>query len=190
MIFVNRGYNRLHDGSFPREDVSAYVPGADGDLLPPRSGPLMEEVWSGCATAIHSAEHLAAVYQAHAVAGRDGPNKGKMGDPIFDYFCQDPTRSPPTGKDMEELSAKDIVELVDLIHETGDPVCSILACRLQVWLVRRRPGPKLVQRNYRGRKPVAATDRKTREEGRPVRGGCGALTNSPITYDPPVKSAS
>jgi pimeloyl-ACP methyl ester carboxylesterase len=39
-----------------------------------------------------------------------------MGDPIFDNFAKTDSQSP-TGKDMEQLSADDIVALVDLIHE-------------------------------------------------------------------------
>src|SRR5256885_5789928 len=32
---------------YPGNGRSAYVPGVDGTITPPRSGPLMEEVWTG-----------------------------------------------------------------------------------------------------------------------------------------------
>src|SRR5216684_6693629 len=44
--FVNQGYT-VYMMDFPATGRSAYVPGVDGTVPPPRSGPLMEEVWSG-----------------------------------------------------------------------------------------------------------------------------------------------
>src|ERR1700724_3141351 len=44
--FVNQGYT-VYMMDFPGRGRSAYLPGVDGVITPPRSGPLMEEVWTG-----------------------------------------------------------------------------------------------------------------------------------------------
>lgn len=44
--FVNQGYT-VYMMDYPGEGRSANFPGVDGALLPPRSGPLMEEIWTG-----------------------------------------------------------------------------------------------------------------------------------------------
>jgi hypothetical protein len=98
----------------PGRGRSAYVPSLDGGLNPPRSGPLMEEVWSSGRPPQTPQSNWPQAGK-HTQWPGDGPNKGKMGDPIFDYFAKTDTQSP-TGKDMEQLTADDIVELVDLIH--------------------------------------------------------------------------
>lgn len=43
--FVNQGYT-VYLMDFPATGRSAYNPELDGTVTPPRSGPLMEEVWS------------------------------------------------------------------------------------------------------------------------------------------------
>jgi pimeloyl-ACP methyl ester carboxylesterase len=181
--FVNRGYT-VYMMDLPARGRSAYVPGADGDLLPPRSGPLMEEVWSG-ARQPSTPQSTWPQYTKHTQWPGDGPSKGKMGDPIFDYFAKTDSQSP-TGKDMEELSAKDIVELVDLIHE---PVILLLHSGVSPsgWLV-ADARPKLVK-GIIAAEPVAPPIENA-ERGATGPGRVWGLTNSPITYDPPVKSAS
>ena len=181
--FVNRGYT-VYMMDLPARGRSAYVPGADGDLLPPRSGPLMEEVWSG-ARPPSTPQSTWPQYTKHTQWPGDGPNKGKMGDPIFDYFAKTDSQSP-TGKDMEELSAKDIVELVDLIHE---PVILLLHSGVSPsgWLV-ADARPKLVK-GIIAAEPVAPPIENA-ERGATGPGRVWGLTNSPITYEPSVKSAS
>src|SRR5260370_27165004 len=44
--FVRQGYT-VYMMDYPGQGRSAYVPGVDGSLTPPRSGPLMEEGWTG-----------------------------------------------------------------------------------------------------------------------------------------------
>src|SRR5579863_5557700 len=43
--FVNRGYT-IYMMDYPGRGRSAFIPGVDGKVGPPRSGPLMEEVWT------------------------------------------------------------------------------------------------------------------------------------------------
>jgi pimeloyl-ACP methyl ester carboxylesterase len=173
--FVNRGYV-IYMMDLPARGRSAYVPGVDGDLLPPRSGPLMEEVWSG-ARPPSTPQSSWPQASKHTQWPGDGPNKGKMGDPIFDYFAKTDTQAP-TGKDMEQLSADDIVALMDLIHE---PVVLLLHSGVAPsgWLA-ADARPKLVK-GIVAAEPVAPPTGPGRVWG---------ITNMPITYDPPIKSAS
>jgi pimeloyl-ACP methyl ester carboxylesterase len=181
--FVNRGYT-VYMMDLPARGRSAYVPGVDGDLLPPRSGPLMEEVWSG-ARPPSTPQSSWPQATKHTQWPGDGPNKGKMGDPIFDYFAKTDSQSP-TGKDMEELSAKDIVELVDLIHE---PVILLLHSGVSPsgWLV-ADARPKMIKAIIAA-EPVAPPIENA-ERGATGPGRVWGLTNGPITYDPPIKSAA
>jgi len=181
--FVNRGYT-VYMMDLPARGRSAYVPGADGDLLPPRSGPLMEEVWSG-ARPPSTPQSSWPQATKHTQWPGDGSNKGKMGDPIFDYFAKTDSQSP-TGKDMEELSAKDIVELVDLIHE---PVILLLHSGVAPagWLV-ADARPKLVK-GIIAAEPIAPPIENA-ERGATGPGRLWGLTNLPMTYDPPVKDAA
>ncbi len=181
--FVNRGYV-IYMMDLPARGRSAYVPGVDGNLLPPRSGPLMEEVWSGARppSTPQSSWPQAA---KHTQWPGDGPNKGKMGDPVFDYFAKTDSQSP-TGKDLEQLSADDIVALVDLIHQ---PVILLLHSGVAPsgWLV-ADARPKLVK-GIIAAEPVAPPIENA-ERGATGPGRVWGLTNMPITYDPPIKSAA
>jgi pimeloyl-ACP methyl ester carboxylesterase len=181
--FVNRGYV-VYMMDLPGRGRSAYVPGVDGDLIPPRSGPLMEEVWSG-ARPPSTPQSSWPQATKHTQWPGDGPNKGKMGDPIFDYFAKTDSQAP-TGKDMEQLSADDIVALVDLIHE---PVVLLLHSGVAPsgWLV-ADARPKLVK-GIVAAEPVAPPIENA-ERGATGPGRVWGLTNMPITYDPPIKSAS
>lgn len=181
--FVNRGYV-IYMMDLPGRGRSAYVPGVDGDLLPPRSGPLMEEVWSG-ARPPSTPQSSWPQASKHTQWPGDGPNKGKMGDPVFDYFAKTDSQAP-TGKDMEQLSADDIVALVDLIHS---PVVLLLHSGVAPsgWLV-ADARPKLVKAIVAA-EPVAPPIENA-ERGATGPGRVWGVTNMPITYDPPIKSAA
>ena len=181
--FVNRGYT-VYMMDLPARGRSAYVPGLDGDLLPPRSGPLMEEVWSNGRPPSSERSSWPQAKKQTQWPG-DGPNKGKMGDPVFDYFAKTDTQSP-TGKDIERLTADDIVELVDLIHE---PVILLLHSGVAPsgWLV-ADARPKLVK-GIIAAEPVAPPIENA-ERGATGPGRLWGITNMPVTYDPPIKEAS
>jgi pimeloyl-ACP methyl ester carboxylesterase len=144
----------------------------------------MEEVWSGARppSTLQSSWPQA---PKHTQWPGDGPNKGKMGDPVFDYFAKTDSQSP-TGKDMEQLSADDIVALVDLIHE---PVVLLLHSGVAPsgWLT-ADARPKLVK-GIVAAEPVAPPIENA-ERGATGPGRLWGLTNMPITYDPAIKSAA
>jgi pimeloyl-ACP methyl ester carboxylesterase len=181
--FVNRGYT-IYMIDLPARGRSAFVPGVDGEVAPPRSGPLMEEVWSG-ARPPSTPQSSWPQASKHTQWPGDGPNKGKMGDPIFDYFAKTDSQSP-TGKDMEQLSADDIVALMDIIHE---PVILLLHSGVAPsgWLA-ADARPKLIK-GILAAEPVAPPVENA-ERGATGPGRGYGITNMPITYDPPVKSAA
>jgi pimeloyl-ACP methyl ester carboxylesterase len=179
--FVNRGFT-IYMMDLPARGRSAYVPGVDGDLAPPRSGPLMEEVWSG-ARPPSTPQSTWPQWTKHTQWPGEGPNKGKMGDPIFDYFAKTDTQAP-TGRDMEELSAKDIVELMDLIH---GPVILLLHSGVAPagWLA-ADARPKLVK-GIVAAEPISPPIENA-ERGATGPGRLWGVTNLPMSYDPPIKN--
>src|SRR6266704_1061619 len=118
--FVNQGYT-VYMMDYPGTGRSAYVPGVDGAVTPPRSGPLMEEVWSGGRPAAtpQSSWPQAKKYTQWP---SDAPNKGKMGDPVFDYFAKTELQSVANPNNAQIISDT-VVQLLDLI---GQPVVLML----------------------------------------------------------------
>src|SRR5580704_12614178 len=179
-FFIKRGYT-VYMVDFPARGRSTYNPDADGDgALTIRTALQLEQIWTDI-----GAQGNWPQAKKHTQWPGDGPNKGKMGDPIFDYFAKTDSQSP-TGKDMEELSAKDIVELVDLIHE---PVILLLHSGVSPsgWLV-ADARPKLVK-GIIAAEPIAPPIENA-ERGATGPGRLWGLTNMPMTYDPPVKDAA
>jgi pimeloyl-ACP methyl ester carboxylesterase len=178
--FVNRGYT-VYMLDLPGRGRSAYVPGVDGDLAPPRSGPLMEEVWSDGRPPA-TPQSTWPQWTKHTQWPGDGPNKGKMGDPVFDYFAKTDTQTP-TGKDLEQLTATDIEELLDLIHQ---PVVLLLHSGVAPsgWMA-ADARPKLVKAILAAEPLAPPIENAERGATGPAR--LWGLTNLPVTYDPPVK---
>jgi pimeloyl-ACP methyl ester carboxylesterase len=118
--FVRQGYT-VYMMDYPGQGRSAFIPGLDGNLTPPRSGPLMEEVWSGGRPASTPASSWPQA-RKYSQWPSDAPNKGKMGDPVFDYFAK--TEMPTvTSPNQEKRTVDAVVQLVDLI---GQPVILVL----------------------------------------------------------------
>jgi pimeloyl-ACP methyl ester carboxylesterase len=178
--FVNRGYV-VYMLDLPGRGRSAYVPGIDGDLAPPRSGPLMEEVWSS-GRPPQTPQSTWPQYQKQTQWPGNGPNKGKMGDPTFDYFAKTDTQTP-NGRDIEQLTSEDIEALLDLIHQ---PVVLLLHSGVAPsgWMA-ADARPKLVKAIVAA-EPLAPPIENA-ERGSSGPGRLWGLTNLPVTYDPPVK---
>lgn len=178
--FVNRGYT-VYMLDLPGRGRSAYVPGVDGDLAPPRSGPLMEEVWSSGRPPA-TPQSTWPQWNKHTQWPGDGPNKGKMGDPIFDYFAKTDSQAP-TGKDIEKLTAEDVEALLDLIHE---PVVLLLHSGVAPsgWMA-ADARPKLVRAILAAEPLAPPIENAERGASGPAR--LWGLTNQPVAYDPPIK---
>jgi pimeloyl-ACP methyl ester carboxylesterase len=181
--FVNHGYT-IYMMDFPARGRSAYLPGVDGDLTPPRTAEHLEEVWTGG----HGPTNPLRSWpqsKKYTQWPSDAPNKGKVGDPVFDYFAKTEL-SFPSADDMEQVSADALVQLVDLI---GKPVVLLLHSRLATsgWLL-ADARPKLVKGIIADEPwgpPIENAELDARGQGH-----IWGLTNFPIHYDPPIKAAS
>jgi len=181
--FVNQGYT-VYMMDYPATGRSAYVPGVDGTVTPPRSGPLMEEVWSGGRPAAtpQSSWPQAKKYTQWP---SDAPNKGKMGDPVFDYFAKTELQSVANPNNAQIITDT-VVQLLDLI---GQPVVLMVNSGVASsgWVV-ADARPKLVK-GILAAEPVAPPVENA-ERGSTGPGRLWGVTSLPIHYDPPVKDPS
>jgi len=181
--FVNQGYT-VYMMDYPATGRSAYVPSVDGTVTPPRSGPLMEEVWSGGRPAAtpQSSWPQAKKYTQWP---SDGPNKGKMGDPVFDYFAKTELQSVANPNNAQIITDT-VVQLLDLI---GQPVVLMVNSGVASsgWVI-ADARPKLV-RGILAAEPVAPPIENA-ERGSTGPGRLWGVTSLPIHYDPPVKDPS
>jgi len=181
--FVNQGYT-VYMMDFPGRGRAAFVPGLDGDLIPPRTGALMEEVWTGGHPPTNPQRDWPQA-KKYSQWPSDAPNKGKIGDPVFDYFAKTELGFP-SADDMEPLAAEDLEQLVDLIHQ---PVILLLHSRLATsgWLL-ADARPKMIKGIIAAEPwgpPIENAELDARGPGH-----IWGLTNFPMQYDPPVKGAS
>jgi pimeloyl-ACP methyl ester carboxylesterase len=192
--FVRQGYT-VYMMDYPGQGRSAYIPGVDGDLGPPRSGPAMEEAWSGGRPASTAASSWPQA-KKYTQWPSDAPNKGKMGDPVFDYFAKTEVqvvtypnpRTPVTAITLrQEKRTVDAVEqLLDMI---GQPVVLVLNSGVapSAWVVADARSNLI--KGIVAVEPVAPPIQSA-ERGATGPGLVWGLTNLPVHYDPPIKEAS
>lgn len=180
--FVNQGYT-VYMIDDPGSGRSAYVPGVDGDVLPPRSGPLMEEVWSGGRPASTPASSWPQA-KKYTQWPSDAPNKGKMGDPVFDYYAK--TELQVVSGYREKATVEALLQLMDMI---GKPVILFVNSGMATsgWVMADQRS-KLI-------KGIVAVEPwappiENAERGVSGPGRLWGLTNLPVKYDPPVNEAS
>lgn len=183
--FVNAGYT-VYVMDYPGRGRSLYFPNsdADGKISQPRTSPLMEEVWSG-GRPPSTRESTWPQYLKHTQWPGDGPNKGKMGDPIFDEFAS--TEIPVVlGGNVEQFATDAFIKLLDRIEH---PVILLLHSGISTsgWeLADARPN---MIKGIVAAEPVAPPIENA-ERGQTGPGRLWGLTNLPIHYDPPIKDAS
>src|SRR5208283_2380455 len=112
-------------------------------------------------------------------------NKGKMGDPVFDYFAKTELQAV-SSPGFEKRTVDTIEQLVDLI---GKPVVLVLNSGIAAsgWVVADARS-KLVK-GIVAVEPVAPPIENA-ERGSTGPGRVWGLTNLPVHYDPPIKEAS
>jgi pimeloyl-ACP methyl ester carboxylesterase len=181
--FIRQGYT-VYMMDYPGQGRSAFIPGLDGNLVPPRSGPLMEEVWSGGRPASTPASSWPQA-KKYSQWPSDAPNKGKMGDPVFDYFAKTELQvvaSP--NQDKHTVDA--VVQLLDLI---GQPVILVLNSGIAAsgWVV--ADARSKVIKGIVAVEPVAPPIENA-ERGATGPGRVWGLTNLAVHYDPPIEKAS
>ena len=181
--FVRQGYT-VYMMDYPGQGRSAFIPGLDGSLVPPRSGPLMEEVWSGGRPASTAASSWPQA-KKYTQWPSNAPNKGKMGDPVFDYFAKTELQTV-TGPNQEKRTVEAVEQLLDLI---GQPVILMLNSGIAAsgWVVADARS-KLVK-GIVAVEPVAPPIENA-ERGARGPGRVWGLTNLPVHYDPPIEKAS
>jgi pimeloyl-ACP methyl ester carboxylesterase len=190
--FVNQGYT-VYMMDYPGNGRSAYVVGVDSKVTPPRSGPLMEEVWSAgrlpsseWSKQQHILEHREQVgaewpqYKKQTQWPGEGPNKGRMGDPVFDYFAKTELQSAAVSQDV---TVESIEQLLDAI---GQPVILVFhsgMASIGWWVADARS--QLVK-GIVAAEPVGPPVQNA-ERGSSGPGLVWGLSNAPLHYDPPVK---
>ena len=181
--FVRQGYT-VYMMDYPGQGRSAFIPGVDGNLLAPRSGPLMEEVWSGGRPASTPASSWPQASK-YSQWPSNAPNKGKMGDPVFDYFAKTELQTV-TGPNQEKRTVDAVEQLLDLI---GQPVILLVNSGIAAsgWVVADARS-KLIK-GIVAVEPVAPPIENA-ERGASGPGRAWGLTNLPVHYDPPIQSAS
>lgn len=183
--FLNAGYT-VYVMDFPGRGRSIFFPNsdADGKISPPRTSPLMEEVWSGGRPPSTPQSTWPQYTKGDQFPG-DGPKKGKMGDPIFDQFAATEVTTVLGGK-VEEYTRDALIQLVDLI---GQPVILLLHSGVATsgWeLADARP--KMIK-GIVAAEPVAPPIENA-ERGSTGPGRLWGVTNLPVRYDPPVEDPS
>lgn len=183
--FLNAGYT-VYVMDFPGRGRSIYFPNSDaeGKISPPRTSPLMEEVWSG-GRPPSTPQSTWPQYTKQSQFPGDGPKKGKMGDPIFDEFAETEITTVLGGK-VEQYTTDALIQLVDRI---GQPVILLLHSGVSTsgWeLADARP--KLIK-GIVAAEPVAPPIENA-ERGQTGPGRLWGLTNLPVHYDPPAKDAA
>lgn len=176
--FVNQGYVifMVDPPGFGR---SPHIQGIDEDKTPPRTGALMEEVWSG-GRPPSTPETSWPQYKQYTEWPSNAPNKGKMGDPVFDYFAK--TELDYILGYQERLASEDYVQLMDAIDT---PIIMVISSGFAPggWVAADRR-PKLV-------KAIIAAEPwappiENAERGATGSGRLWGVTNLPVHYDPPV----
>ena len=182
--FVNQGYT-VYMMDYPGQGRSAFIPGVDGTLLPPRSGPLMEEIWTGGRPPA-TPQSSWPQFKKNTQWPSDVPNRGKMGDPVFDYFAKTELQAVVASPGFEKLTVDAIEQLLDLI---GQPVVLMVNSGIAApgWVV--ADGRSKFVKGIIAAEPVAPPIENA-ERGATGPGRLWGLSNLPIHYDPPIKESS
>jgi len=182
--FIKLGYT-VYMVDFPARGRSTYNPSADGDgALTIRTAPQLEQIWTDI-----GAQGKWPQAKKFSQWPGDGPNKGKMGDPIFDDFARTQVQFLQGGK-QAKLNLDAHVALLDKI---GSPV--ILITHSQGgefgWQV-ADARPKLVKAIITAE--PAGPPIKNVDTAKIAYSGPGSLTwgvtSLPLHYDPPVNDPS
>jgi pimeloyl-ACP methyl ester carboxylesterase len=181
--FVNAGYT-VYMIDPPGQGRSAYFPGLDPPLVPPRTATLMEEVWTGGHQPTPQMTKAWPQYKKDTQWPSDAPNKGKIGDPVFDYYAK--TEVQHIDDYQEKLTSDALVQLLDLI---GQPVIMLVNSGYAPsgW-VAADARPKLIK-GVIAAEPWAPPIENA-ELGKTGPERLWGLSNLPLHYDPPVKDPS
>jgi pimeloyl-ACP methyl ester carboxylesterase len=182
--FVNQGYT-VYMMDYPGQGRSAYLAGVDGPLLPPRSGPLMEEIWTGGRPPA-TPQSTWPQYTKYSAWPSNAPNKGKMGDPVFDYFAKTEMQVMVVTPEFEKRTVDAMQQLIDAI---GKPVVLMINSGIAAtaWAVADSRANRV--KGIIAAEPVAPPIGNA-ERGATGMGRLWGLSNLPLHYEPPIHEPS
>lgn len=177
--FLNSGYT-VYMVDSPGSGRSAYAPGLFPPLTPPRSAATMEEEWSGGRPPASELENVWPQWKKHSEWPGDSAEKGKKGDPVFDYYAK--TEVQYVAGYQEKLFSEALIQLLDLI---GKPVILLVNSGYAPsgW-VAADARPKLIK-GVIAAEPWAPPIENA-ELGQTGPGRLWGLSNLPLHYDPPI----
>jgi pimeloyl-ACP methyl ester carboxylesterase len=179
--FVKQGYV-VYMVDYPARGRSAYVPDVDGALTI-RTAPVLEKIWTDLT-------ELGDWPQAKKYTQwpSDAPNKGKMGDPVFDDFAKTQVQFLQGGsQDKLNLDAH-----IALLERIGTPVILITHSQgggFGFQVADARPNlVKAIITAEPGGPPIQSVDTaKLEYTGKPS--FVWGVTSLPVKYDPPINDA-
>ncbi len=179
--FLNAGYT-VYMVDSPGSGRSAYLPGLYPQMAPPHSATQMEEEWSGGLPPSPQAEKDWPQWNKHTEWPGASPDKGKIGDPMFDYYAK--TEVQYIAGYQEKLFSEALIQLLDLI---GKPVVLLVNSGYAPsgWVAAdARPG---LIKGVIAAEPWAPPV-ENEELGQTGPGRLWGLSNLPLHYDPPIGS--
>ncbi len=179
--FIKQGYV-VYMVDYPARGRSAYVAGADGEMTI-RTAPQLEQIW----TALPELGNWPQA-KKYTQWPSTAPNKGKMGDPVFDDFAKTQVQFLQ-GLSQDKLNLDAHMALLDKI---GTPVILITHSQggFFGWEI-ADARPKLVKAIITaepGGPPIQSVD--TAKQVYNGKGMAWGLTNLPLHYDPPASDPS
>lgn len=180
--FLHQGYV-VYMEDYPARGRSAYVPDVDGKLTI-RTAPLLEKIWTDLT---QKGDWPQAKYYTQWPS--DAPNKGTMGDPVFDAFARTQVQFLAGGKQAQMVTDANAA----LLDELNTPV--ILITHSQGgnfgWAVAdaRPQFVKAIITAEPGGPPIEAVNTATQKyTGRKI--NAWGVTSTPLHYDPPISDPS
>jgi pimeloyl-ACP methyl ester carboxylesterase len=182
-FFIKQGYT-VYMVDYPTRGRSAYVPGVDGKLLI-RTAPQLEKIWTDLT-------EMGDWPQAKKYTEwpSNAPNKGKMGDPVFDDFARTQVQFVISNANYQLIQDANVALLdrigtpvILITHSMGGPVGFQLA----------DARPKLVRAIITvepAGPPIKNVDTAKIIYSNGPGGLDWGLTNLPLHYDPPVTDPS
>lgn len=181
--FLNAGYT-VYMVDSPGSGRSAYLPGLYPPLALPHSATQMEEEWSGGLPPSPRSEKDWPQWNKHTEWPGSSPDKGKIGDPIFDYYAK--TEVQYIAGYQEMLFSEALIQLLDLI---GKPVILLVNSGYAPsgWVAAdARPGHI---KGVIAAEPWAPPIENS-ELGQTGPGRLWGLSNLPLHYDPSIQNPS
>lgn len=177
--FLDAGYT-VYLVDAPGTGRSAYYPGLYPALIPPHGAEQLEREWTGGIAPPPQIQKVWPQWSKNTQWPSDSPNKGAVGDPVFDYYAK--TEVQYIAGYQEKIFSEDLIKLLDLI---GKPVVMLVNSGFAPsgW-VAADARPKLIKAII-GAEPWAPPVVND-ELGASGPGRVWGLSNLPLHYDPPV----